>query len=79
MRPETVKSRKEEGLETTQSDMLWVLDLCEELAKALTSLDSPDFRCVVCGQEDDHSARCSVRLGEAVLAGRWKVAPPRTD
>ena len=75
MTPEAVRIRKEAGLEATQSDMLWLLDLSEALAKGLTSLDSPDFRCVVCGQEEDHGVRCSVRLAEAVLGGRWKVAP----
>jgi hypothetical protein len=75
MTPQDVRLRKEQGLTSDQPSMLWVLDLCETLPKALTSLDTPDFRCFVCGQEEGHGSRCSVLLGEAVLEGRWKIGP----
>ncbi len=75
MTPETIQERKAKGLQVTQQDVFWLLDLCETLAKALTGLaPDRDFRCVVCGEEE-HGDRCSVRLGEAVLEGRWKVNP----
>ena len=55
--------------------MLWLVALCEDLAKSVTRLEALDFGCPVCHVEDDHAQGCAYPLAEAVLAGRWRVAP----
>jgi hypothetical protein len=77
MTPESIEERKRAGLALKQEDMLWLVDLCETLAKGLASLGvDDDFRCKACGSDPEtgHGRRCPVPLADAVLAGRWKVS-----
>ena len=72
MTPDAIRKKKQQ-LSATQPDMLWLVDLCESLAKAITRLDADDFGCPVCRREDGHAERCSLPLAEAVLDGRWRI------
>lgn len=75
MTPDDVRKRKGRGLKTTEQDILWLVDLCEALAKAVAGLEADDFGCPVCNKEEGHSDRCPLPLAEAVLEGRWRVTP----
>lgn len=75
MTPATVEEKKKAGLTAGRDDVLWLVELCEALAKGLTAIGPDrDFRCPACGHEGDaHGARCPIPLAEAALAGRWRV------
>lgn len=75
MTPAEVRNQKDRGLRIAERDVLWLVDLCESLAKAVTGLEGGDFGCPACHQEEGHSDRCPLPLAEAVLEGRWRVFP----
>lgn len=79
MTPEAIKARKAAGLHATTTDVAWLLELCEALARGLDGLEPVDFACAVCRAEEEHAPGCAVSLAEAVLrpvpGGRWRVAP----
>jgi len=77
MDPAEIERRKQEGLRPEQQDMEWLLDLVENLAKAIRGVGPlEDFSCALCGGvEEDHAPRCALPLAEAALRGRWRVLP----
>lgn len=75
MSPQEVRERKAQGLRATEQDVLWLVDLCESLAKGVVGLEGDDFGCAACRREEGHSDRCPVPLAEAALRDRWRVTP----
>lgn len=76
MTPALIEEKKRAGLAATRDDVLWLVELCEALAKGLRAIPNDrDFNCAACGRdpEQGHGQRCPMPVAEAVLDGRWKL------